>query len=77
MTNAPEVLSIAPHTMTEPQVYALMTYAHIFKARANTGKKFVLILSEGFQPIGQESHHDSKAEAKAAAAAAGAKAWNY
>ena len=54
-----------------------MIYAHIFKARASTGKKFVLILSEGFQPIGQESHHDSKAEAKAAALAAGAKAWNY
>jgi hypothetical protein len=54
-----------------------MNYAHIFKAHARTGKKFVLILSEGFQPIGIESFHDSKAEAKAAAAAAGAKAWNY
>lgn len=54
-----------------------MTYAHIFKARASTGHKFVLILSEGFQPIGTESHHNSKAAAKAAAKAAGAKAWNY
>jgi hypothetical protein len=54
-----------------------MIYAHIFKARASAGHKFVLILSEGFQPIGKESYHDSKAEAKAAAAAAGAKAWNY
>jgi hypothetical protein len=54
-----------------------MTYAHIFKAHARTGHKFVLILSIGFQPNGIESHHDSKAEAKAAAAAAGAKAWNY
>ena len=77
MTNAPEVLSIAPHTKTAPQAYALMTYAHIFKARASTGKRFVLILSEGFQPIGRESHHDSKTEAKQAAAAAGAKPWNY
>lgn len=54
-----------------------MIYAHIFKAHARTGHKFVLILSEGFQPIGTESYHDSKAEAKAAAAAANAKAWNY
>jgi hypothetical protein len=54
-----------------------MTYAHIFKARASTGHKFVLILSQGFQPTGQESYYNSKAEAKAAAAAAGAKAWNY
>jgi hypothetical protein len=54
-----------------------MTYAHIFKANHHTGKKFVLILSEGFQPIGRESFHDTKAEAKAAAKAAGAKAWNY
>ena len=54
-----------------------MIYAHIFKAHARTGKKFVLILSEGFQPIGRESHHDSKTEAKQAAAAAGAKPWNY
>lgn len=54
-----------------------MTYAHIFKARASTGKKFILILSEGFTPDGIESLHDSKAEAKAAAKAAGAKAWNY
>jgi hypothetical protein len=54
-----------------------MIYAHIFKAHARTGKKFVLILSEGFQPTGQESYYNSKAEAKAAATAAGAKAWNY
>jgi len=54
-----------------------MIYAHIFKARASTGKKFVLILSESFTPNGIESHHDSKAEAKAAAAAANAKPWNY
>ena len=54
-----------------------MTYAHIFKAHARTGKKFVLILSEGFTPNGIESLHDSKTEAKQAAAAAGAKAWNY
>jgi protoheme ferro-lyase len=54
-----------------------MIYAHIFKAHARTGKKFVLILSTGFVPDGTESLHDSKAEAKAAAKAAGAKAWNY
>lgn len=54
-----------------------MIYAHIFKARASTGYKFVLILSDSFQPIGQESYYSSKAEAKAAAQAAGAKAWNY
>lgn len=54
-----------------------MIYAHIFKAHARTGYRFVLILSEGFQPIGTESHHNSKAEAKAAAKAAGAKPWNY
>ena len=54
-----------------------MIYAHIFKAHARTGHKFVLILSEGFTPNGIESHHNSKAEAKAAAQAAGAKAWNY
>jgi hypothetical protein len=54
-----------------------MMYAHIFKANHHTGKKFVLILSEGFQPVGRESFHDTKAEAKAAAKAAGAKAWNY
>ena len=54
-----------------------MTYAHIFKARASTGHKFVLILSQGFQPTGQESYYNSKAEAKTAAQAVGAKAWNY
>lgn len=54
-----------------------MIYAHIFKAPARTGRKFVLILSEGFTPTGRESYHDSKAEAKKAAQAAGAKAWNY
>jgi hypothetical protein len=54
-----------------------MTYAHIFKAHARTGKKFVLVLSEGFTPTGRESYHDSKTEAKQAAAAAGAKPWNY
>jgi hypothetical protein len=72
-------LDLTPRAKTAPANFAalLMPYAHIFKARASTGHKFVLILSEGFQPIGQESHHDSKAEAKAAAAAAGAKAWNY
>lgn len=54
-----------------------MTYAHIFKARPSTGRKFVLILSEGFQPIGQEMYFDSKTDAKKAAQAVGAKAWNY
>lgn len=58
-----------------------MIYAHIFKARPigilPSPKKFVLVLSKGFQPTGQESYYDSKAAAKAAAAAAGAKAWNY
>jgi len=54
-----------------------MIYAHIFKAHARTGKKFVLILSEGFTPNGIESLHDTKAQAKQAAQAAGAKAWNY
>jgi hypothetical protein len=72
-------LDLTPRAKTAPANFAalLMPYAHIFKARASTGHKFVLILSEGFRPIGKESHHNSKAEAEAAAAAAGAKAWNY
>jgi hypothetical protein len=72
-------IDLTPRTKTAPANFAalLMPYAHIFKARASTGHKFVLILSEGFTPSGIESYHNSKAEAKAAAAAAGAKAWNY
>lgn len=48
-------------------------YAHIFKK----GKKHVLILSEGFRPVGAEIEFETKQAAKAHAQAVGAKPWNY
>jgi hypothetical protein len=57
-----------------------MTYAHIFKARKDSGYKFVLYITTTpalrGAPI-ETGYFDGKVAAKSYAARKGAKAWNY
>ena len=57
-----------------------MTYSHIFKARKESGYKFVLYITATpalrGAPI-ETGYFDSKVTAKKYAAAKNAKAWNY
>lgn len=57
-----------------------MTYAHIFKARAESGHKFIVYITATPALQGaplQSSYFDSKVTAKKWAASLNAKPWNY